>query len=131
MRPGEFRAENRAKADTTAADDDDRFADLYLRVVVDDAEAGGERVREQAADFKVRVGRDCGHAIFGQDGELLKRGDWAGIAVLAVPLINRAARFDAAPGPPMGNHPVAGFDLADFRDQFANDAAGLVAEQVR
>jgi hypothetical protein len=127
----EMGTENGSEADAAAADDQDRFTDLHLGIVVDDAEPGGEGIGEQGADFEIGVGWNGGDAILGEDGVLLERGDAAGVHGATLPGIERAAGLDAASGAPMADDAIADFDMANFGADFEDSGAGFVAKQVR
>ena len=121
---GQFGAEDHAEADAAAADDDDGFADAHLGVVVDYAKAGRERVGEQGAKFEIKIGWNRREAVFGDDGELLKGGDVAGVDFGSVGAeVGTAAGLDAAARTPVNDDAIADLDVADFRSELADTAA--------
>jgi len=127
---GEVGAEDSPEADAATADDDHRFADLDLGVVVDDAEAGGEGVGEEGADFEIGCLGNGGDAVLRKDGVPLEGGDAAGVHGAAIPGVKGATGFDATTGTPVAHDAVAGFDVADLGAGFEDGSTGFVSEKV-
>lgn len=128
---GEMSAEHGAETNTAAADDDEGFADAHLGIMSDDAETRGKRVGEQGAKFEIKIGWNRGEAVFGDDGELLKGGDVAGVDFGSVGAeVGTAAGLDAAARTPVNDDAIADLDVANFRADLANNAARLMSEQM-
>lgn len=131
IRSGEFRRENDAEPDAPNSENHHRLARPHGGIVLNDPEARGERVREQATKLESGVGRNFGEPVFGKDSDSLECRDGAGVHRLAVPIVKGTARLDARSGPPMANHAIAGRDMCHIPCDLQNDAAGFVAKKVR
>ncbi len=127
----ELRSQNNAKANAAATDDDGGLADLDLGVVMDDAKASRERVGEKGASVEISVRRDDSGAILGNDGVIAKRGNPSSVDLLAIPIVDGRTGFDAAPGTPMEDDTVAGFDVFNLGTDFQDGGPGFVPKKVR
>ena len=128
---GQFGAKHNSEPDAPHPKNYDRFARLDLRVVVDDTEPGGERVRQQATKFEIRVGRNFGQTVFGNDRIPLESCDWTGVHIAPVPFVNRAARIDPRPRTPVANHTVTGRDMRHVCTNLEHDGPSFMPEQMR
>ena len=72
-----------------------------------------------------------GQAVFADHGMALEGRDAAGIDLLAVPFIDRAAGLDAAALDPGQHHLVVGLDLGHGAAGLEHDAGSLMAETMR
>ena len=129
--PSEFGAKYCSKPDAPYPEDDDGFTGFDLGIVVDDTEAGCERVGEQAAQFEICFGRNFGQTVFGNDRVFLESGDWSRVHITSVPLIDRTAGINPRPRTPMADHPVSGCDMRHVRANFKNDSPSFMSEKMR
>ena len=131
LRSSQLGSEHRTQPDAPYPKDDHRLARFDFGVVVDDTEAGGERVSEQATQLEIRVGRNFGQTVFGNNRILLECGDRTGIHLASVPLVNRPAGVDPRPRTPMTDHTIPGRDVCHVRANFKHDSSRFMPKQMR
>ena len=129
--PSEFGAKDCSKPDAPYPEDDDGFIGFDLGIVVDDTEAGCERVGEQAAQFEICFGRNFGQTVFGNDRVFLESGDGSRVHITSVPLIDRTAGINPRPRTPMTDHTIPGRDVCHVRANFKHDSSRFMPKQMR
>src|SRR5204863_733703 len=97
-------------------------------IVIDDAEARCQRVRQERRYLEIEVLWYNGESVLGYDRQLIEGRYPSGVKVLPTPAVN--GRLDLQPfrGTPMQDHVIAGADAGYPGTDFLNYAATLVAK---
>ena len=131
VRARQFRPQHHAQPDAAAANNDHRFANPHLRVIIDHPKTRRQGVRQQGANFVIRVAGHGRQSIFRNHGIAVESRDETRAGLPAIPIVNRRLRLNSTARTPMQNHPLARLDMLHARPDFEHGSTAFMPQQMR
>src|ERR1700731_680870 len=128
VRTGQSRGEDYAQPDSSATKDNQRLADLYFGIVIDDAESSDERVGEKGRYLEIEILWNNGKSVLRYDRQLIEGRNPSGFEVLSAPTVNGRLHLQSLGGTPVQHDGIASADPRYPGPHFLDYAAAFVAK---